>query len=139
MNAFLLLLVGLAAVFVLLYLLYSNGIGVINSKAALVYQGYPRIGKNQNRIKADFVSCHGTTKRVLCLQPGKMYHFAFSSVIARGTVCVEIGDKKNDDLVVLDQQHPSAILSVGSGGKLYVTTRFTRADGKYELSWDLQE
>ncbi len=125
--------------FVLVYLLYINGIGVINSKVALVYQSYPRIRKNKNRIKADFASCRGTTKRVLCLQPGKMYHFAFSSVISRGTVCVEIRVRKYDYLMVLDQQHPSAILSVESGSKLYVTTRFTRADDKYELSWSAQE
>lgn len=139
MDELVLLLVGLAGVAGLVYGLYLNGIGVINSKAALVYQGYPRIGKNKNRIKASFTSCRGTTKRVIRLQPGKRYRFAFSAVITKGTVWVEIRDKKSDNLVVLDQQHPSAILSVGAGGRLYVTTRFTRADGKYELSWDIQE
>lgn len=137
MNAVLILTVGLIAVFGLIYILYSNGIGVINSKAALVYQGYPRIGQNKNRIKANFASCRGTTKRVIRLQSGKMYQFVFSSAVTKGTVCVEIVDKENDNLVVLDQEHPSAILSVGSGGRLYVTTRFTKADGKYELIWNM--
>ena len=137
MNAILILTVGLIAVFGLIYVLYNNGIGVINSKAALVYQGYPRIGQNKNRIKANFASCRGTTKRVIRLQPGKMYQFVFSSAVTKGTVCVEIVDKENDNLVVLDQEHPSAILSVGSGGRLYVTTRFTKADGKYELTWNM--
>lgn len=139
MNELLILAVGSIAVFGLVYLLYSNGFGVINSKAALIYQGCPRIGKNKNRIKANFTSCRGTTKRVLRLQAGKMYRFVFSSMVTRGTVCVELMDKKNSNLVVLDQQHPSAILSVGPGGRLYVTTRFAKADGKYELSWDIQE
>lgn len=139
MSVFLLLLVGLAAVFGLIYLLYINGIGVINSKAALVYQGYPRVGKNKNRIKAKFVSCRGTTKRVICLQPGKMYRFVFSSAITKGAVCVEIRDNQKENLLVLDQQHPSAILSVGQGGRLYLTTQYTKADGEYELSWDVQE
>lgn len=139
MNKLLLLLAGLIAVFGLVYLLYINGVGVINSKSALVYQGYPRIGKNKNRIKASFISCCGTVKRVIRLQPGKRYRFVFSSVITKGTVCVEIRDKKKENLVVLDQEHPSVILSVEPGDRLYVTTRFTGADGKYELSWDLQE
>lgn len=139
MSVFLLLLVGLVAVFGLIYLLYINGIGVINSKAALVYQGYPRVGKNKNRIKAKFVSCRGITKRVICLQPGKMYLFVFSSAITKGTVCVEIRDKQKKNLLVLDQQHPSAILSAGQGGRLHVTTRYTKADGEYELFWDVQE
>lgn len=139
MNAVFILTVGLIAVFGLVYLLYINGIGVINSKAALMYRGYPRVGKNKNRIKANFTSCSGTTKRVLRLQTGKMYRFVFSAVVTKGTVCVEILDKENNDLVVLDQERPSATLSVGSGGRLYVTTRFTRADGNYELSWSFQE
>ena len=126
MNELLLLLAGLIAVFGLVYLLYIN-------------QGCPRIGKNKNRIKASFTSCRGTVKRVVRLQPGKRYHFVFSSVLTKGTVCVEIRDRKRDNLVVLDQEHPSAILSVEPGDRLYVTTRFTGADGKYELSWDLQE
>lgn len=41
MNELLLLLAGLIAVFGLVYLLYINGVGVINSKSALVYQGFP--------------------------------------------------------------------------------------------------
>lgn len=139
MNELLLLLAGLIAVFGLVYLLYINGVGAINSKSALVYQGYPRIGKNKNRIKASFTSCRGTVKRVICLQPGKRYRFVFSSVITKGTVCAEIRDKKKESLVVLDQEHPSAILSVEPGDRLYVTTRFTGADGKYELAWDLKK
>ena len=139
MNELLLLLVGLIAVFGLVYLLYINGVGAINSKSALVYQGYPRIGENKNRIKASFTSCSGTTKRVIRLQPGKRYHFVFSSVLTKGTVCVEIRDKKKESLVVLDREHPCAVLSVEPGDRLYVTTRFTGADGKYELAWDLQK
>ena len=139
MNELLLLLAGLIAVFGLVYLLYINGVGVINSKSALVYQGCPRIGKNKNRIKASFTSCCGTIKRVIRLQAGKRYRFVFSSVITKGTVCAEIRDKKKDNLVVLDREHPCAVLSVEPGGRLYVTTRFTGADGKYELAWDLQE
>lgn len=137
MNAVLILTVGLIAVFGLIYILYNNGLGVINSKVALIYQGYPRIGQNKNRIKANFASCRGTTKRVIRLQSGKMYQFVFSSAVTKGTVCVEIVDKENDNLVVLDQEHPSAILSVGPRGRLYVTTRFTKADGKYELTWNM--
>ena len=71
------------------------------------------------------------------LKSGKMYQFIFSSVVTKGTVCVEIVDRENDNLVVLDQEHPSAILSVGPRGRLYVTTRFTKADGKYELTWNM--
>lgn len=104
MGGLLLLLGGLAAVFGLLYLLYINGIGVINSKSALMYQGCPRVGKNRNRIKAKFVFCSGTTKRVICLHPGKKYRFVFSSAITKGSVCVEIRDRQKENLLVLDQQ-----------------------------------
>lgn len=139
MKVFLLLPVLFLFVFGLLYILYINGIGVINSKAALLYQGCPRVGKNKNRLKAKFVSCRGTTKRVILLQPGRVYQFAFSSAVTKGAVWVEIQDKQKDRLWTLDQQHSCARISVEGGGRLYVTTRFAKADGEYELAWKIQE
>lgn len=139
MKELLILPILFAAVFGLVYLLYRNGIGVINSKAALMYQGYPRVGRNRNRIKAKFISCRGTTKRVICLRPERMYRFVFSSAVTKGTVWIEISDKESEHPLVLDQQHPCANISVRRGGRLFVTTRFTQADGEYELSWDLLE
>lgn len=139
MNTLLILPILFVVVFGLVYLLYRNGIGVINSKAALLYQGYPRVGRNRNRIKAKFISCRGTTKRVICLRPERTYRFVFSPLITKGTVWIEIREKPKAPPLVLDWQHPCAAIPVKGDGRLFVTTRFTRADGEYELSWDIQE
>lgn len=127
------------AVLVVLYILYQNGIGVLNSKAALLYRGYPRLGKYKNCIRGDFTACHGTMRRVVRLQPGRVYRFVFSGRLSKGTVQVEIRNRQGEHLALLDLQHPQEDIAVGTPGRLYVTTRFTKADGTYALSWQAKD
>ena len=135
MNELWLVLVIFGAVLAAVYLLYQNGIGVLNSKAALLYRGYPRWGKYKNCIRGDFAACHGTTRRVVRLRPGQAYRFVFSGRISKGTVEVEIRDRQGQLLALLDLQHLQEEVTPEPPGRLYVTTRFTRADGSYALSW----
>lgn len=124
-----------AAVFGLAYLLYQNGIGAINAKTALLYRGYPRWGKYKNCIRGDFAACQGTIRRVVRLRPGQAYCFEFSGRISKGAVQVEIRNRQNQLLAVLDLHHPQETIAAEPPGRLYVTTRFTKADGTYALSW----
>ena len=135
MSALWLVLVLVAAVLVLIYVLYQNGIGVLNSKAALLYRGFPRWGKYKNCIRGDFASCHGTIRRVVRLAPGRTYCFDFSGRVSKGAVQVEIRNRQGQMLALLDLQHPCEDVTAEPPGRLYVTTRFTKADGSYALSW----
>lgn len=130
-----LVLILFAAVPGLVYLLYQNGFGAINTKSALLYRGYPRWGKYKNCIRGDFAACQGTIRRVVRLRPGQVYCFAFSGRISKGEVQVEIRNRRNELLAVLDLQHSREAVAVEPPGRLYVTTRFTKADGTYALSW----
>ena len=48
---------------------------------------------------------------------------------------MEIRNRQNQLLAVLDLRHPREEIAVEPPGRLYVTTRFTKADGTYVLSW----
>ena len=116
-------------------ILYLNGYGAINAKSALYYFGTPRIGKNRNRIKADFKCCNGLIKRVVRLSKSKTYQFVFSSTITKGAVTVEIYGKGRDPIAVLDDQKQCACVVTGERTMYRVITRFKKADGEYQLCW----
>lgn len=123
----------------LLYFLYRNGYAILNFKAALTYMGYPRWGKRINCIQARFVACTGLTKRVVRLSPSKQYQFIFSAHITKGTVSVEIYERRNVLLAKLDAEQPSAIISTDTQTRFPVAVRFRKADGDCKLIWNETE
>ena len=123
----------------LLYVLYQNGYGTLNFKAALTYMGYPRWGKRKNCIQASFVACSGFTKRVVRLLPSEQYQFVFSSRITKGSVSVEIYADRKELLAQLNEEHPTVIISTDTQTRLRVVTRFKKADGDYSLAWSKAE
>lgn len=123
----------------LLYVLYQNGYGTLNFKAALTYMGYPRWGKRKKCIQASFVACSGFTKRVVRLLPSEQYQFVFSSRLTKGSVSVEIYADRKELLAQLNEEHPTVIISTDTQTRFRVVTRFKKADGDYSLAWSKAE
>lgn len=125
----------IALVFCLVYILYLNGFAALHSKSALLYVGYPRLGKRRNCIEARFLSCNGVTKQGLRLRPVRQYRFSFSSHMDKGSVCVEIYGRDNDLVARLDDGQPEALIFTAERATYRVVTRFAKADGRFRLSW----
>lgn len=132
---------GIAGVILLLgpslfYFLYLHGFGVINAKSALYYRGTPRLGKNQNCIKADFNACSGWMKRVVRLPKSRQYRFEFTCHVTKGSVSVELYGKEKTPLAVLQENGQSILVSTGEQSIYRVVTRFGKANGEYQLRWN---
>ena len=118
------------------YILYINGLLVVNTKTALFYMGSPRLGERQNCITAKFSSCNGVIKRVIRLREAQRYQFVFSSNMTKGSVSVELRGTGKEIVEILDRNNPCAVISTDKAKRYRVATKFVNADGEYTLSWN---
>lgn len=125
-----------AALLLLFYGLYRQGLAVINTKTALLYLGTPRLGKNRNCLQATFTACNGSVRRVLRLSKYKTYRFSFSAATTKGSVWVEMYGKDGELAARLSNEQPNVTLYTGEATGYRVSTRFASADGRYKLTWE---
>lgn len=128
---FLLLLLLLIPVF---YLLWLNGMLVINCKRALLYLDV-RAGAPNSR-KVTFSGCTGYTRRVLRLSCNCRYRFTLSCNVTKGTVRAEIHCKGANAPLLLGTEHPSQLLA---SGRCELVLFFEQADGTLQLTWEREE
>ena len=126
------LLVALCAV---IYLLYSQGIAISKSIAAIIFVFRP--GRNADRVTVD--SCTGWVKHVGRFHKRRTYEFFFDAQLSKGDVEVILSDQEEQQLIKLDQQSPTCKIDIDAENKYYLRWEFKSATGKCELRWSAGE
>ena len=113
-----------------MWLMYQNGLMVLNSKRALSF-----VGSDRGR-RASFTACTGTIRRILRFSDSKTLRVVFSPVLTKGSVTMELLNSQKQRLLLLDETHPTGSISVKKGQRYYLVFHFQSATGEYSLQMD---
>ena len=113
-----------------MWLLYQNGLMVVNSKRAVSF-----VGSDRGR-RASFTACTGTIRRIVRFPQSKNLRMVFSPVLTKGSVAVELLDDRKQPLLRLDETCPTGSISVKKGQRYYLVFHFQSATGEYSLQMD---
>lgn len=119
----------LLVVFMLIFILYKNGIIPITVKSSVMFIG------GAGGKKASFTSCHGYLKRMIKLESGRSYFFFLKTRLTNGRMTVQLLDRDKQPLFTLDEFSSSQNISVSRTGRYLLMIRFDSATGEYELDW----
>ena len=128
MNNASLLLVPVAAAG--MWLLYQNGLMVINTKRAVSF-----VGSDRGR-RASFTACTGTIRRIVRFSECKSLRMVFSPVLTKGSVAVELQNSQKQPLLRLDEVCPTGSIFVEKGQRYHLIFHFQSATGEYSLQMD---
>lgn len=118
---------------ILFYLLYINGILVINAKRAVMFVGSIR---GNSHCRASFSSCTGYIKRVIRFKESKTYQFTLHSELENGELEVMILTSSQQPVVSLNSAQRNAVVDMDCSKRYYLIFTFRSATGTYELNWD---
>ena len=118
---------------VLFYVLYTQGLMVINTKRAVMFMGSIR-GKSD--CKAKFTMCSGSMKRVIRFEEDRTYNFSLNSKLTKGEMEVKILDSSKQPVITLSSSNSEAQLDADKKQRYYLVFLFKSATGSYELSWN---
>ena len=113
-----------------MWLLYQNGLMVLNSKRALSFVGSDR------GHRASFTACTGTVRRILRFSESKTLRVVFSPVLTKGSVTMELLNSQKQPLLLLDETHPTGSIAVEKGQRYQLVFHFQSATGEYSLQMD---
>ena len=113
-----------------MWLLYQNGLMVLNSKRALSF-----VGSDRGR-RASFTACTGTVRRIVRFSASKTLRVVFSPVLTKGSVTMELLNSQKQQLLLLDETHPTGNTSVKKGQRYHLVFHFQSATGEYSLQMD---
>ncbi len=119
----------LAIIGLIYYLLYINGILIMQSKRAIRF-----MGKNKG-MAATFTSCDGQIKRVIKFPKTQRYTFVLKSELSKGQMNAVLLDDKRKQLFCLSQGDHVKSLDIESGKRYYLVFTFRSASGKYEFDF----
>ncbi len=131
MNRWLYFGVLIVAIGMVIYLLYSKGLAVIKSIAAILFVF--RTGRDADKATLD--SCTGWVKHVGRFQESRTYEFAFDAQLSKGNVEVILLDNKKQQLLKLNQRFPTGKIELDTKNRYYLYWNFKSATGKCELHW----
>ena len=114
-----------------LYLLYSQGIAVTKSIAAIVFMFWP--GKDSDKATMD--SCNGWVRHVGRFHESRTYEFVLYTEMSKGDVEVFLLDAEMQPLLKLTQWLPAGRITLDGKSKNYLQWEFSSATGKCELRW----
>ena len=112
------------------WLLYQNGLMVVNSKRAVSF-----VGSDRGR-RASFTACTGTIRRILRFSESRTLRVVFSPVLTKGSVTMELLDSSKQPLLQLNEACPIGSISVEKGRRYHLIFRFQSATGEYTLQLD---
>ena len=112
------------------WLLYQNGLMVVNSKRAVSF-----VGSDRGR-RASFTACTGTVRRILRFPETRTLRVVFSPVLTRGSVTLELLDSRKQPILRLDETNPIGSISVEKGQRYHLIFHFQSATGEYTLQLD---
>ena len=113
-----------------MWLLYQNGLMVLNSKRALSF-----VGSDRGR-RASFTVCTGTVRRILRFSESKTLRVVFSPVLTKGSVTMKLLNSQKQPLLLLDETHPTGSIAVEKGQRYQLVFHFQSATGEYSLQMD---
>ena len=113
-----------------MWLLYQNGLMVVNSKRAVSF-----VGRDRGR-RASFTACTGTIRRILRFSESKTLRVVFSPVLSHGSVALELLDSQKQLLLRLDEVCPTGSIFVEKGQRYHLIFHFQSATGEYSLQMD---
>ena len=113
-----------------MWLLYQNGLMVLNSKRALSF-----VGSDRGR-RASFTACTGTVRRILRFSESKTLRVVFSPVLTKGSVTMELLNSQKQPLLLLDETHLTGSIAVEKGQRYQLVFHFQSATGEYSLQMD---
>ena len=113
-----------------MWLMYQNGLMVLNSKRALSF-----VGSDRGR-RASFTACTGTIRRILRFSDSKTLRVVFSPVLTKGSVTMELLNSQKQSLLLLDETHPTGSIPVEKGQRYHLVFHFQSATGEYSLQMD---
>ena len=113
-----------------MWLMYQNGLMVLNSQRALSF-----VGSDRGR-RASFTACTGTVRRILRFSESKTLRVVFSPVLTKGSVTMELLNSQKQTLLLLDETHPTGSISVEKGLRYHLVFHFQSATGEYSLQMD---
>ena len=114
------------------YVLYTQGMLVVNCKRAILFVGSIR-GKDSCR--ASFKSCSGYMKRVIKFERSRAYYFMLDSELEKGELEIAILDSSKQPVLMLNHIQQSGTIEVDARQRYYLVFSFKSASGKYELKW----
>lgn len=113
------------------YFLYSRGLAVTKSIAAILFVFRP--GRDADRAKLD--SCTGWVRHVGRFHRGEVYAFSFEAQLSKGEAEVSLLDRDKRPLLKLNRQSPSGTVKLEESGRYYLRWEFQNGTGQCELSW----
>lgn len=118
---------------ILFYVLYMQGLMVINSKRVVMFMGSIR---GRDNCKAKFTMCSGSMKRVVRFKENRTYIFSLNSELSNGEVEVKILDSSKQPVITLNSNISEAHFDADKRQRYYLVFLFESATGSYELRWE---
>ena len=113
------------------YLLYSRGLAVTKSIAAVLFVFRP--GRSADRVSLN--SCNGWVRHVGRFHTGQAYEFTLERRLSEGDAAVLVLDRNKRQLLKLDRQSPNGRLKLEEKSRYYLRWEFQSATGQCELRW----
>lgn len=116
----------LVCVVLLLWLLYDRGVLTVGSKRALYYMG---------RLEAaSYKDCSGRIHRILRPKESGDCWYTLQCRLTKGSMRMEILDKQEQRLLVLDRYKSAGHVYLKEGEKYYLLAVFEQAEGSHRLT-----
>lgn len=116
---------------VVIYLLYSHGIAVSKSIAAIIFVFRP--GRSADKATLD--SCTGWAEHVGRFHESRTYEFYLDARLTKGNAEVILLDREKNRLMKLNRQSPAYKIALDAKNRYYLRWEFKSATGKCELRW----
>ena len=113
------------------YLLYSRGLAVTKSIAAVLFVFRP--GRDADR--AELNSCSGWVRHVGRFHQGRTYDFSFEGRLSKGEAEVSLLDRDKRPLLKLNRRSSTGTIKLEESGRYYLRWNFQNATGQCELRW----
>ena len=118
---------------ILLYLLYSNGYLMMQSKRAVTFTGD---GKGQkNRMGFSVTKCNGWASKVLKVKENGIYRFDLDVELSAGTVQFQVLDREKQTLLTLNPDAVRGRVQLEKGKRYLVKMQFIQTSGTCAASW----
>ena len=121
----------LAAMGIIIYLLYSQGYAMTKSIGAILFMLHP----GRNGDKAALNSCNGWARHRVRFRESGVYTFTFDSQLTSGDAEVLLLDKNHRQLLRLNRYLNAGQAEIDKTGRYYLRWEFKSATGKCELNW----
>ena len=119
---------------ILMYLLYSNGYLILQSKRAAVFTGDGKGRKN--RLGFSFTKCSGWASRVLKVKEDGLYRFDLDAQLSAGTVQFQLLNGNKEPLLTLTPETCRGRVQLEKNQRCFVKFQFIHTSGSCAAGWE---